>query len=148
MGGRIVLYYLVQLSYTAESWKQQIGKPLDIERRLKVLDTMLAELNAKVVDFVGDGPSQVIRGKFAGNGGDDLIAVLRFPDEKAALAFYMAVRVEPGVRDMRMTLMTPLEEALQVMQKAAKVRTAANYSAPGGTSDSWANPKPPPKRKK
>ncbi len=134
-------YYLVQLSYTAESWAQQLARPLDIERRLQALDRMLGYLGAKIADISYDGGEVAIRGKFASDGQDDLLAILVFPSDEAALAFSMAVSAEAGVRDIRMTLMTPLADALKVMQVAAKARSDANYSAPGGVSESWVGAK-------
>ena len=136
-GGTVMKFYLVQLSYTADAWKQQLATPVAIERRLKVLDKMLGLLGARIVDVRGYDGDATIRGKFMSEGVDDLIAVLVFPSETEALAFSMAVSAEPGVRDIKMTPIMPLEDALKVMHTAARAREQSNYSAPGGGSHTW-----------
>ncbi|MCK6449604.1 MAG: GYD domain-containing protein [Alphaproteobacteria bacterium] len=131
-------YYLVQLSYTAEAWKQQLARPLDMERRWQVLDKMLANLGGQMADISYGGGDVTVRGKFASEGKDDLVAILVFRGDKEALAFSMAVSAEPGVRDMRMTPITPMADALKIMQLAADARRRSDYSAPGGDNASWA----------
>lgn len=136
-------YYLVQLSYTAEAWKQQLARPLDMERRWQVLDKMLANLGGQMADISYDsgGEDVAVRGKFGSEGEDDLVAILVFRGDKEALAFSMAVSAEPGVRDIRMTPITPMADALKIMQLAADARRKSDYSAPGGDNASWAAPK-------
>jgi hypothetical protein len=58
----------------------------------------------------------------------------------------MAVSAEPGIRDIRMTPIIPLGQAVTIMARAHEVRQQAQYSAPGGSSQTWLGA-PPPRRR-
>ena len=135
-------YYLIQLSYTAEAWSQQIARTTDATRRLAAVKQLIRKLGGSLAryEFFEDEPDKrhhVLNGKFVGMDKDDLVAILAMPDHKAALAFSMAVSAETGVRDIRLTPITPISDAIEVMKKAKAARDEANYSAPGGTSTTW-----------
>ena len=143
-------YYLIQLSYTAEAWAQQIDKTIDAEQRLTAVKTLIAEFGGSLARYhffedeyaaKAGGEPHVLNGKFVGVGKDDLIAVLAMPDHEAALAFSAAVSAESGVRDIRLTPMTPMTDAIRAMQRASEVRRRTGYSAPGASATSWIGPK-------
>ena len=145
-------YYLVQLSYTAEAWRQQIEQTRDHARRLVAVRDLIARLGGSLAQYQFFQPGQgaaeggephTINCKLVSIGKYDLIAILAMPDEEAAFAFSMAVSAELGIRDIQMTPVIPLGQAVNIMARAHEVRQQANYSAPGGTSQSWLGPPPP-----
>src|SRR4051794_32859504 len=111
-GGAPVQYYLIQLSYTADAWQQQIAKTRNVAQRLTAVKKLIAQLGGSLAryhffeDEAGAAASpklHVLDGKFVGAGADDLVAILAMPDQESAFAFSMAVSAEPGVRDIRLT---------------------------------------------
>jgi uncharacterized protein with GYD domain len=140
-----VQYYLIQLSYTAQAWAQQIATTRDVTRRLAVVKELIAKLGGSLAryEFFDDDDERhhVMNGKFVAMCKDDLVAILAMPDHEAALAFSMAVSAESGVRDICLTPITPISRSIDVMKKAKAARDQTNYSAPGGVSTTWTGEK-------
>jgi uncharacterized protein with GYD domain len=138
-------YYLIQLSYTAEAWRQQIEQTRDHQQRLTAVRNLISRLGGSLAqyrffegpDAIEGGTPQSVNCKFMSLGRDDLIAMVAMPDENAGFAFSMAVSAEPGVRDIQMTPIMPLGQAVEVMARAHEARQQAGYSAPGGESQTW-----------
>jgi uncharacterized protein with GYD domain len=142
-----VYFYLIQLSYTAEAWKQQVEQTRNVTNRLDAVKQLIAHLGGSLANYhffedtaSPDARAVVARDKFIGIGADDLIAVMAVPDHEAATAFSMAVSAETGVKNIRLTPITPIADAVGVMAKAAEARQSTGYSAPGGAATSWIAP--------
>jgi uncharacterized protein with GYD domain len=144
-----VKYYLVQISYTAESWRQQIASTRDHFQRLVAVRALIARLGGSLAQYQFFQPGQgaaeggephTINCKFVSVAKDDLITILAMPDDDAAFAFSMAVSAEAGIRDICMTPIIPLGHAVQIMAKAHDAREQTQYSAPGGASQTWLGP--------
>ena len=139
-----VQYYLIQLSYTAEAWRQQIERTTNLEERLAAVKQLIAELGGSLAHYrffeEGGGPHDrphVMNGKFMGVGSDDVIAIIAFPDHDSATAFSMALSAEVGVKEVRLTPITPVSQAISLMTRAREARRKTRYAAPGGTASTW-----------
>jgi uncharacterized protein with GYD domain len=147
-------YYLIQISYTADAWRQQIELSRNYAQRLNAVRALIARLGGSFAqyrffegpDAAGGGEPHSVSYKFMSIGKDDLIAIVAMPDQDAGVAFSMAISAEPGVRDIQMTPIIPLEQAVNIMARAHEVRQQAQYSAPGGSSQTWLGAPPPPRR--
>jgi uncharacterized protein with GYD domain len=104
-------YYLIQLSYTADAWRQQIELTRDHAQRLNAVRALIARLGGSLAqyrffegpDAAGGGEPHSVSCKFMSIGKEDLIAMVAMPDQDAGVAFSMAVSAEPGIRDIQMT---------------------------------------------
>jgi uncharacterized protein with GYD domain len=142
-----VEFYLIQLSYTAEAWRQQIEQTTSAPERLAAVKQLIAHLGGSLAHFhffadearPGQGPI-VVKDKLVGNGPDHIIAILAMPDHASATAFSLAVSAESGVKDVRLTHITPIEDAIASMAKANDARRQTSYAAPGGTATNWIRP--------
>ncbi len=140
-------FYLIRLSYTAASWHQQLERTPDIDRRLASVKRLIANLGGSLAryEFFADGHGVrpdgdkriVIEDKFIALGADDLVALIAVPDERAAFGFSMAVSAEAGVKQISLTPLLPIRDAIEVMRVANTARSEAAYSAPGGTGAGW-----------
>jgi uncharacterized protein with GYD domain len=147
-------YYLIQLSYTADAWQQQIELTRDHAQRLNAVRALIARLGGSLAqyrffegpDAAGGGEPHSVSCKFMSIGKEDLIAMVAMPDQDAGVAFSMAVSAEPGIRDIQMTPIIPLGQAVNIMARAHEVRQQAQYSAPGGSSQTWLGAPPRPRR--
>jgi uncharacterized protein with GYD domain len=142
-----VHFYLIQLSYTADAWRQQIEQTRNAATRLAAVKQLIAHLGGSLAHyhfFADEGRTDqetiVITDKFIGFGHDDIVAVMAMPDHASATAFSMAVSAESGVRDVRLTPITPIAEAIASMAKAHDARRQTSYSAPGGAATNWIRP--------
>jgi uncharacterized protein with GYD domain len=142
-----VNFYLIQLSYTAEAWKQQVEQTKNVADRLAAVKQLIAHLGGSLANYhffedaeTPDPRRVVTRDKFIGIGADDLIAIMAVPDHASATAFSMAVSAEAGVKAIHLTPITPIADAVGVMAKAAEARQSTGYSAPGGSATSWIRP--------
>src|ERR1700722_20385909 len=113
-----VYFYLIQLSYTAEAWKQQVEQTRNVTNRLDAVKQLIAHLGGSLANYhffedtaSPDARAVVARDKFIGIGADDLIAVMAVPDHEAATAFSMAVSAETGVKNLSLTPIIPIAAA-------------------------------------
>ncbi len=107
-------YFLMQLSYTAESWKRLVKEPQD---RRRITSEVIENLGGKV------------ESAFLTFGDYDVVGVLSFPDEITAAALSMAMLAGGGIRKIKTTPMVSWEEGVEAMKKA---KTAA-YKPPEET---------------
>ena len=96
-------YYLVQLSYTADSWKNLVKEP---QNRGKIVSAVIENLGGKVESV------------FLSFGDYDVVGVLRFPDDITAAALSMAMMAGGGIRKIKTTPMVSWEEGVEAMKKA------------------------------
>jgi len=132
-------YYMIQLSYTADAWRQQIELTRDHAQRLNAVRALIARRGSLAQyrffegpDAAGGGEPHSVSCKFMSIGKE-----VAMPDQDAGVAFSMAVSAEPGIRDIQMTPIIPLGQAVNIMARAHEVRQQAQYSAPGGSSQTW-----------
>ena len=135
-------FYLIRLSYTAAAWNQQLERTPDVDKRLASVKRLIANLGGSLAryEFFADGegvPTHIMNGKFMALDTDDLVAVMAVPDERAAFAFSMAVSAEAGVKQISLTPLLPIRDAIEVMRVAHTARSKAAYSAPGGAATGW-----------
>ena len=95
--------YLIQLSYTAESWAVLVKHPQD---RVEAVSKVIAKLGGKVVDFWGSF------------GDFDLIGVIEMPDNVSAAAFSIAVAAGGACKNVKTTPLLSRGEAVKAMKKA------------------------------
>jgi len=136
-----VQFYLIRLSYTAAAWDQQLAHAPEVSRRLASVKRLIDNVGGSLAEynfFKGKaGHGIAMNGKFVALGTDDLVAVLAVPDERAAHAFRMAVAAEAGVKQISLTPLIPIADAIDVMRMADSARKGASYSAPGGNATTW-----------
>ena len=106
-------YYLIQASYTNESWGAQIRNPQNAVDRLR-----------PAIEGLGGS----IESAFYAFGDHDIIAILQFPDNASAGAFSVAASAGGAVKAIKMTPLMTIDEGMEMMTKAS----GAGYRAPGG----------------
>ncbi|MBL8707332.1 MAG: hypothetical protein JNM30_20955 [Rhodospirillales bacterium] len=129
-------FYLVQLSYTSEAWRELVAWAASKEvptaaDRLKDVLALIAALGGRMVKIDCDNQKGIgiFDGKFVDPGRNDLVAILAFPSQIEALAFKVAVAAEPGVKSVSLTLLLPLAEAVHAIKMASA--RIGSYRAPG-----------------
>lgn len=141
-------FFLVRLAYTAESWRQQLADTPAIEQRLAAVKRLIGGLGGSLPHYTffpektGDGGPVVVHDKFIGLDCDELVTILAVPDERAALAFRTVVAAEPGIKDVALSPLMPIREALDVMRLAGATRDKVGYAAPGGANTAWRGGEP------
>ncbi|MBR0653049.1 hypothetical protein GXW78_25560 [Roseomonas terrae] len=139
-------HYLIQLSYTALAWQQQIDRTTDADQRFTAVRKLIARLGGSFARYhffdggeppTEDVPPFVVADKFVGIGEDDVIAIVALPSSLAARAFSMAIAAEGGVKSVRLTPLLGIPQAVQAMGMAKDAIAMAGYSAPGGAATSW-----------
>ena len=96
--------YLVQASYTAESWSALIKNPQD---RSKAVAGAVRKLGGKI-------------GKFYMSFGEyDIVGVIEMPDHVGAAAFAMAVSAGGACKSVKTTPLIDIADAVEAMSKAA-----------------------------
>jgi uncharacterized protein with GYD domain len=96
--------YLLQLSYTADSWKAQLKEPRNrIEAVTPVLEKLGGRFTAAYYAF----------------GEWDLIAVTEFPDNASAAAASIAFSSGGAVKAIQMTPLMTIEEGMSALRKGA-----------------------------
>ncbi|MEX2237803.1 MAG: GYD domain-containing protein [Dehalococcoidia bacterium] len=104
--------YMLQISYTSESWKAMTAKPVN---RAETVGPAIEKMGGK------------LEGLWLAFGKHDLFALVDWPDNASAAGFSIAVAAGGGVKSMLTTpLMTP-EEGMEAMRKAG----SSAYKAPG-----------------
>jgi uncharacterized protein with GYD domain len=105
--------YLIQASYTSDSWGSQISKPQSPVDRIK-----------PVIEGLGGSLESV----YYAFGEYDIVGVVRVPDNVSAAAFALAISAGGAAKAFRTTPLMTIEEGMEAMRKAG----AATYSPPGG----------------
>jgi uncharacterized protein with GYD domain len=96
-------HYLIQTSYTPESWAKMIKKPQDrVEVVRPAIEGLGGRIDAGYISF----------------GEYDLAAIVEFPDNTSAAAFSIAVSSRGGVKAFKTTPLMTTAEAQAAMQIA------------------------------
>jgi uncharacterized protein with GYD domain len=141
-------YYLVRLSYTPAAWLAQVEQARDPQKRLAAIYRLIRHFGGSVGNprFEDEEPLQdgkagpVDDGKFMALGTHDLISIIKMPDAETAFSFAMTLKAEPGIRNVELTPLLPMYDAIKAMSRSYDARMATGYAAPGGSSKSWNEP--------
>jgi len=109
-------YYLLRASYTPDALAALLGNPHSREQAVR---TIVEELGG------------TLEGWWLAFGEDDVVVVLRMPDEASMAAMSMVVSATGTVRRLATTPLLTSEESVEVMRKAARSKQA--FAPP----DSW-----------
>jgi uncharacterized protein with GYD domain len=102
--------FMLQVSYTSESWAAQIKHPQD--RR--------EAFGALVKKFGG-----TLKDAYLALGDEDVVAIYEAPDATAAAAIGMAVAAPGHCKAVKTTALVSIEDGLAAMRRAAEVSYAA-----------------------
>ena len=106
-------YYLVQASYTNESWAMQTSNPRSpIDRLTPVVEGLGGTIESLYYTF----------------GEYDIVAIIQYPDNQSAAAFSLAASAGGAVKAIKTTPLMTVEEGLGAVRKAG----SAGYRPPGG----------------
>ena len=106
-------HYLLQASYTGESWGAQLRGPQNVIDRLRpAIEGLGGRIESAYYSF----------------GDYDIIAIIEFPDNASAGAFSVAASAGGAVKTIRTTPLMTIEEGMDMMRKAG----GAGYRPPGG----------------
>lgn len=97
-------YYLLQVSYTPETWAVLVQNPQD---RAQAVEAAVKKLGGTMERF------------WLSFGDYDLIGVLQMPDSVAAAAFAMAIAAGGACKDVKTTPLLTVQEGMEAMKKAA-----------------------------
>ncbi len=105
--------YLVQASYTPESWAAQLKNPQD---RRQVVEPLLARLGGRfeTLDYAF--------------GEYDIVAIVELPDNVSAAAVGLAIMAGGAMKAYKTTPLLSSSEGLQAMRRAAEA--ASTYQPP------------------
>jgi uncharacterized protein with GYD domain len=105
--------YLVQASYTPESWAAQLENPQD---RRQVVEPLLQRLGGRfeTLDYAF--------------GEYDIIAIVELPDNVSAAAVGLAIMAGGAMKAYKTTPLLSSSEGLQAMRRAAEA--ASTYQPP------------------
>ena len=105
--------YLTQLTYTSEAMAHLISNPQD---RGAVIRDLGQRLGGKVETF------DYCFGDY------HLVSIVEFPDNESMEAIMMAIYASGAFKDIKITVLLPMEEAVRAMTRAH----AAGYKPPSG----------------
>jgi uncharacterized protein with GYD domain len=106
-------HYLIEVGYTAHSWKTQIDARQNVvERITPMLDSCSATLQSVYYAF----------------GDSDLIAIIDFKSAEDAAAFGIAVTAGGALRSFKTTALLTVDQGLEAMKRASELRQ--NYAPP------------------
>jgi uncharacterized protein with GYD domain len=106
-------HYLIQLSYTAESWAAQLADPKD---RRDIVRPLLERLGGRIVAaYYAFGPA-------------DVVLLAELPDNTSAAALSLTLRSAGAVQTLQTMPLLPIEEGVAAMHQAADAR--ATYQPP------------------
>ena len=105
--------YLTQVSYTSEAMSHLISNPQD---RGAVIRELFQRLGGKVETF------DYCFGDY------HLVLIVEFPDNESVEAIMMAAYASGAIKDLKITVLMPMEEAVRAMTRAH----AAGYKPPSG----------------
>lgn len=99
-------HYLVQLSYTSDSWAAQFKEPKNrIEAVKPVLDKLGGRFKASYYAF----------------GEYDLVCIAEFPDNVSAAAAALAFSAGGALKSYKTTPLMTIEEGMEALKKGAEV---------------------------
>ena len=105
-------YYMVQASYTGESWEAQVRNPQNRVDRLKpVIEKLGGSLETAYYTF----------------GDYDIVGIARLPDNVSAAAFSLAASAGGEIKAIKTTPLMTADEAVEAMKMAGGV----GYQPPG-----------------
>jgi uncharacterized protein with GYD domain len=105
--------YLLQVSYTSESWATQLQNPQN--RR---------EAVSPVIERLGG----YIESAYYAFGEYDIVLIIEMPDNVSAAAFSLAVSAGGAVKSLKTTPLLAIDDGIEAMKMAA----GAGYRPPGG----------------
>jgi len=105
-------YFLLQGTYTPESWKSLVNKPVD---RVEVVRKVIEKLGGKV------------DGAWFAFGDYDVVLVMQMPDNISAAAFSLAIAASGAFKAHKTTPLMTIADGIEAMKKAA----GAGYQPPG-----------------
>ena len=106
-------YYLVQATYTPESWARRVENPED---RREVLRAMAEGAGGTLID------------SWLSFGDHDVVLLFEMPDNTRVASALMATASSGAVRSLKTTPLLTWEEGLEAMRGASDVA----YRPPGG----------------
>jgi uncharacterized protein with GYD domain len=98
--------YLIQISYTSETWATQIKNPTN---RLEAVAEMLAPSGITIVD------GYYTFGEF------DLIAIIEGPDNVSTAAAIIAIAAGGATSKVQTTVLMSAEEGLEAVTRAGSI---------------------------
>lgn len=98
-------HYLLQGSYTAESWKNLVSNP---RNRVDVVRSTVEKLGGTV------------EGAWFSFGDYDVVLILEMPDEISAAAFSLAVAAGGAFKSHKTTPLMTIADGIEAMKKAAE----------------------------
>ena len=105
-------YFLLQGTYTPESWKSLVNKPVD---RVNVVRKVIEKLGGKV------------EGAWFAFGDYDVVMIMQMPDNISAAAFSLAVAAGGAFKAHKTTPLMTIADGIEAMKKAS----GAGYQPPG-----------------
>ncbi len=105
--------YLTQVSYTSDAMSHLISTPQDRGAVIRDLFQRLGG-NVETYDFCF--------------GDYHVVSIVEFPDNESAEAIMMAMYASGAAKDIKITVLLPMEEAVRAMTRAH----AAGYDPPKG----------------
>mgnify|MGYP003576570135 CR=1 FL=1 len=105
-------YFLLQGTYTPESWKSLVNKPVD---RVEVVRKVIEKLGGKV------------EGAWFAFGDYDVVMIMQMPDNISAAAFSLAIAASGAFKAHKTTPLMTIADGIEAMKKAA----GAGYQPPG-----------------
>jgi uncharacterized protein with GYD domain len=106
-GEDAMVYYLVQLSYTAASWASQLADPQD---RRDLVRPLFDQLGGRIeAAYFAFGPH-------------DVVLIAELPDNRSAAALSLALTSGGAVQSIQTTPLLPIEEGIAAMRQAAAAR--------------------------
>jgi len=104
--------YLIQLSYTSEAMARLVNNPED---RGSLLRELIERLGGRVETF------DFCFGEY------HVVTILEFPNDETMEAISMAVYASGAVKDVKITVLITMEDAVRAMRRAQ----ASGYEPPG-----------------
>jgi uncharacterized protein with GYD domain len=108
-------FYLVQGSFTPESWAGLVDNPED---RADAVRQTVEQLGGRLVNY------------FYAFGETDTVVILELADEVSAAAASLAFSASGAFRELKTTPLLTVEEGMEAMRKASQV--SSTYRSPAG----------------
>jgi uncharacterized protein with GYD domain len=108
-------FYLVQGSFTPESWAAQLHNPED---RADAVRQTVEQMGGRLVNY------------FYSFGDTDTVVTLELADEVSAAAVSLAFAASGAFRALKTTPLLTVEEGMEAMRKASQV--TSTYRSPAG----------------
>jgi uncharacterized protein with GYD domain len=105
-------HYLVQASYTPESWAALVKNPQD---RNEIVRPIIERLGGRLDQF------------YLAFGANDVVGIIELPDNVSAAALSLAVSSSGAMKSLQTTPLMTMKEGIEAMKKAGNV----DYQPPG-----------------